>query len=93
MLFFKPETSGERLYYQEVRSSRTGGAHPRGATPSLSRQGRAAGAERRRDTQIDLLNRRALRRKPGDSLGQKKIIRTEMGIGYRLIADHQGSSG
>jgi two-component system KDP operon response regulator KdpE len=47
------------------------------------------GEENAGDAQYLRVYIRALRRKLGDSLGQKKIIRTEMGIGYRLIADER----
>jgi two-component system KDP operon response regulator KdpE len=47
------------------------------------------GEENAGDAQYLRVYIRALRQKLGDSLGQKKIIRTEMGIGYRLIADDQ----
>jgi two-component system KDP operon response regulator KdpE len=47
------------------------------------------GEENAGDAQYLRVYIRALRQKLGDSLGQKKIIRTEMGIGYRLIADER----
>jgi two-component system KDP operon response regulator KdpE len=47
------------------------------------------GEENAGDAQYLRVYIRALRRKLGDGLGQKKIIRTEMGIGYRLIANER----
>jgi two-component system KDP operon response regulator KdpE len=47
------------------------------------------GDENAGDAQYLRVYIRALRQKLGDSLGQKKVIRTEMGIGYRLIADER----